>query len=183
MNGGSQKKLSSQFTASLTGSTNIAGIFAGAAAAMTSALNPAPFMPADFGKPLTELVRQKPLTQEQADAVLTKAFDTRLDPDTYGPQQLFAARFYLRAEMDGLPGITQTLLKKHDSPRVMDEVLERMEIVMARPAFAQLMAEHSAEARRKQDASYARKVGAVMGGSHAAVKAPPRARFTRKVTA
>lgn len=174
-----KKSIAATFNASLLNSSGIAAVFAQAAVSMTTALNPLPFVPPDFGKPITEMMKQRPLTAEQADNLLTKAFDAQLDGKTYTDQQIFAARFYLRAEMDGLPGITQTLLKRHDSQRVMDEVLERLAMFMARPGFAELMAAHSPQSRQLQDKLYAQEVGAQLGGSHAQVKAPPRASFTR----
>ena len=172
-------KITAKFNASLLGTSGMASVFAGAAAMLTAGFTPYPLVPPDFGKPVTDFLKQRPLTEDQAYDLLTQAFDAQLDPGAYSGQQQLAARFYLRSEMEGLPGITQSLLKKPGGTRMLQEVLERVAAVMAQPDFTQLMQEHSAGARRKQDMLYAQEVGAATVSAHAQIKAPPRASFTR----
>lgn len=173
------KKLHKPVTGLMIG-TGMAGVAGAMAAAMSVVITGNPLLNGGLGNAFDGVFAEKPLTEEQAAQLVAQVMDDKLDPRFYDDEQQRAARGHIRANIGDLSHMKQSFLhaatlRKNNA----DEVASRIDAIMVTPDFTQLMNEHSAVWREQQRISHGQQVAAALTGSHAQMKAPPRASFTR----
>ncbi|MCC7036935.1 MAG: hypothetical protein IT560_06455 [Alphaproteobacteria bacterium] len=161
-----------------TGIVTAAGALA---AATASAVTGLPMFNTGLGNAFNGVFAEKPLTEEQAAALVAQVMDDKLDPRIYDDEQRGAARGHIGDRIGDLSHLKQSFLHaaalRHKNA---DEVAARVDTIMNTPDFTQLMNEHSAVWREQQRVLHGQEVAAALtGAGRAQIKAPPRASFTR----
>lgn len=157
----------------------MAGIAGAMAAAVTGAIMGNP-LAVGLDKPFAGVFAEKPLTAEQAAKLIAQVMDDKLDPRLFDDEQQTAARGHIRANIGDLSQLKQSFLHAASSRKKnADEVSSRIDAIMETGDFTRLMNEHSAVWREQQRVSRGQQVATALTASHAQIKAPPRASFTR----